>query len=163
MRWKLNCQGRWVAQARVIWFSERGVIGSQRPGDFCLFVFFSCNWKNGLKAYYRITTTISNHYHPPSQPRASRWHNYEEEARGKSGQDKDRGGVFCHSEGQRDRREDQGEKKWKDEEGAVGSPPARTPLPRHTSRMHNKGISWNFSQWDDRSLSWCMPQALWES
>ena len=30
------------------------------------------------------------------------WHNYEEEEGGKAGQDEDRGGDFCHSEGRRD-------------------------------------------------------------
>ena len=46
------------------------------------------------------------------------WHNCQEKERGKSGQDQDRGGDFCHSEGQRDRWEDQEDKNQKDEEGA---------------------------------------------
>ena len=35
---KLICQGMWVTRARAILFSERGFIGSQRPGN--IFVGF---------------------------------------------------------------------------------------------------------------------------
>ena len=65
------CQGMWVAWSRVVWFTERGVIGSQCPGIFLLDSVFCWNRKNGLTAHSQIATTISNHSHPPSQPRAS--------------------------------------------------------------------------------------------
>ena len=45
-------------------------------------------------------------------------HNYKDEEGGKAGKDEDLGGDFCHSEGPRYRREDQGGEKQKDEEGA---------------------------------------------
>ena len=36
----MTCQGIWVAQDCAIRFAERGVIGSQHPGDFLLASFF---------------------------------------------------------------------------------------------------------------------------
>ena len=67
----LTFQGMWVARARAIRFAERGVIGSQRPGDFLLAsIFFLELEKNVLTAHSRITTTNSGHPHSPNQPRA---------------------------------------------------------------------------------------------
>ena len=40
---KLICQGMWITRTRAIWFFEIGVIGSQRPGDFCLLLIFCWN------------------------------------------------------------------------------------------------------------------------
>ena len=37
---KSACQGRWFVRACAILFTERGVIGSQRPGDFLLVCVF---------------------------------------------------------------------------------------------------------------------------
>ena len=48
------------------------------------------------------------------------WQNYEEEERGKSGQDKDRGGDFCPSEGRRDWWEDQRRKSTRMRKELVG-------------------------------------------
>ena len=55
----------------MIWFAERGVIGSQRPGNFFQLLFFVGIGENGLTANYPISTTIDNHSHPSSQTRAS--------------------------------------------------------------------------------------------
>ena len=67
---KLICQVICVAQARAICFSERRVIGSQRPDNFCWLMFFYGIEKNGLTSHSWIAaTTIYNNSHPPSQPR----------------------------------------------------------------------------------------------
>ena len=55
----------------MIWFSEREVIGSQRLGDFCWFLFFAGIEKNALTEHSEIATTIGNLSHPPSQTRSS--------------------------------------------------------------------------------------------
>ena len=42
------CQGMRFVGDRVIWFAERGIIGSQRPGDF-LFASIFCCWNKFSK------------------------------------------------------------------------------------------------------------------
>ena len=66
---KLICQGIWVARDRAIWFTGRGVIGSRQPGNIFRLLFL-LELKKGLTEHSPITTTISNHSHPPCQPRA---------------------------------------------------------------------------------------------
>ena len=62
---KSNCQGRWVARARVIWFAERGVLGSQRPGRFfaclCFFVgtTFHTNYLSALMRTFYVKQPFS--------------------------------------------------------------------------------------------------------
>ena len=110
------CQGMCITRSHAIWFSERGVISSQRPGIFFR-VCFCWNWKtvwrNTLEFLPQslITTTPQVNQELPC------WQNYEEDEGGKSGQDKYRGGNFCNSEVRRYWWEDQGEKKHKYEEG----------------------------------------------
>ena len=40
----LICKGMWVVRARTVLFAERGVLGSQRPGDFLLASVFCWNF-----------------------------------------------------------------------------------------------------------------------
>ena len=115
---KLICQGMWATQYCAIWFSERGVTGSQRPCNSCWHLFFVGIGENNLTSQSRINTTITNQYHPPSQPSASLLAQLGIGGRRRSKIIKRSGGDFCHSEGRRDRWEDQGRKKQKDEEGA---------------------------------------------
>ena len=115
---KLICQGMWVTWVRAIWFSEKVVIGSQRPGNFLLASVFLLELKKLLTAQPRISTTINNHSHPPSLPRAYLLTKLQRVGRIKSGQDEDRGGGFCHNEGQRYWWEDQGGWNQKGGEGA---------------------------------------------
>ena len=68
---KLICKGTWVARDHAIWFSERWVIGSQLRGNFSLDFFVVGIGKNSLTAHSWTATTIANHFHPPSKPRAS--------------------------------------------------------------------------------------------
>ena len=52
------CQGMWVMVARAILFAERGFIGSQCPGNFCLLLFFCWN----VFLHTKITHTLDVFY-----------------------------------------------------------------------------------------------------
>ena len=67
---KLTCQGRWVARDRLIRFAERGVIGSQCPGNSLLVRVFLLELTNSLTAHFQIATKITNHYHPPKSTKS---------------------------------------------------------------------------------------------
>ena len=61
---KLICHCIWVLKSHAIWFIERGIIYSQRPGDFLLASVFCWNWKkNSLTSHSQIATTTA--YQPP--------------------------------------------------------------------------------------------------
>ena len=67
---KLSCQGMCVARTREIWFTGRGVTGSQDSGNFLLASVFCWNWKIGLTAKSQIATTIANHSKPPKSTKS---------------------------------------------------------------------------------------------
>ena len=90
------------------------------------------------------------------------WHNYEEKERGKLGQDEDQGGDFCHSEGRRDRREDQGGKIRRMRKELVGWMKVIMVLLCLTTEVYNNyfATSLKLHFYDAVILSWCNHRLL---
>ena len=121
---KLNCQGMWVAPDRVIWFAERGVIGSQRPDD-CLFasVFLFeqlfTQKRNNPYAWCYLLWLLNN---PPPlvQHDITCCHNWRGDEGEEEDQDENRGGVCCKGQGWIFGEDHKGVKNQKDEERGGG-------------------------------------------
>ena len=85
MALKLICQEIWFARDRGILFAERGIIGSQRPGDFLLASFFvgieKKVWQHTIECLTQSLITTN----PQVNQQLTCWHNYNEEKEGKGG------------------------------------------------------------------------------
>ena len=56
----------------MIWFAERGFIGSQRPGDFFLFVFFvGMTFQKKTNQPYDICYLLKSIFAPPPSPKST--------------------------------------------------------------------------------------------
>ena len=98
-----SCHWMWFPRDSAIWFSERGVIGSQRPGNFCLLVFFCWNEFSHKNQPYACCLLLQSLNPPPHQVHQelifyqnSRGDEYEV-----SEQDKNRAGFYCKVQGWR--------------------------------------------------------------
>ena len=94
----------WVARARAILFYERGVIGSQRPGNFCLLVFFvGMIFHTKKNQPYTRCSLLQSIKSPP--PQVHHELTCSQNCRGgedeEAEQDENWGGVYCKSQGWR--------------------------------------------------------------
>ena len=75
MKLKLTCQGIWVARACVISFAERGVIGSQCPGNFLLVCVFCWNeFSHKKNQPYSRCLPLQSPFAPPASPSLPWYH-----------------------------------------------------------------------------------------
>ena len=113
-------QGMWGLRDRAIWFAERGVFGSQRPGNFLLasvFCFNLFSQKNKSTEHLLFATAISKLSLPPPQVHhyLTCCHNFIGDDGEQADKDENWGGVCFKGKGWRFGRENKGRKKWYDE------------------------------------------------